>query len=43
MKPYSLIATVTNAMTPSTAINPAMIPDIEYGSVPASAFSAFIC
>jgi hypothetical protein len=43
MKRYSLIATTTSAMTPSTAIKPAMIADIEYGSVPPSAFSAFSC
>ncbi len=40
---YSLRATTTRAMTPRTAIKPAMIPDIEYGMVPTVAFSAFIC
>jgi len=39
---YSLIVTTTSAMTPRTAIKPAMIPDIEYGMVPTSAFRAFI-
>jgi hypothetical protein len=42
-KTYSLRITTTSAMTPRTAIKPAMIPAIDYGMVPTSAFSAFIC
>ena len=40
---YSLIVTTTSAMTPRTAIKPAMTPAIELGYGPASAFNAIIC
>lgn len=41
-KVYSLQMTRTSARIPRTAINPAMIPNIEYGMVAPSAFSVFI-
>jgi hypothetical protein len=42
-KRYILKTTTTSAIAPRPAMNPAMMPAIEYGMGPASARSAFIC